>query len=308
MPHLTIDTTGRTWTYGCEHELADWDTRKGWEGFGRDPEPNIVNTNGIATDPTLKSYWLGGEINTPPTTTAEGQAELLRLFLKQHPDSVVNWRCGLHVHVRVPGLSSSLHHLKLIARYVHDNTDVYDLVDPLPLPGPEHKTCYKQAKNRYNWMRMSHFTKIGNARVEKQEAATSIDEFFDSEVPKSKLGKPLWHAQPRAAVNIRQLKQTDTIEFRHFPATLDPDEVITSVKWCRDYLLSAFDKYPAVDLFNSRYSEKRFPKLETIYDHWQDQRWLRTTITKNKRDVIERNIKEILEEDRVSKRKGIDPY
>lgn len=308
MPTIPIDKTGRTWTYGCEHEFADWDTRKGWDGFGRDPEPNIVNTNGIAADPSLKSYWQGGEINSPPTTTAEGQAELLQQFLKIHPDSVANWRCGLHVHIRVPGLSSSLNHLKRISRYIHDNTDVYDLVDPLPLPGPEHKTCYKQAKHRYNWMRMSHFTKIGERRVERQEKSTSLTQFFDLEVPISKAGKPLWHAQPRAGVNLRQLKQTDTIEFRHFPATRDPQEVVTSVEWCRDYLLAAFDGFPAVELFQSRYREKKFPTLDTIYDHWQEQRWLRTTITKNKREVINKNIQEILEEDRKTKRREIDCY
>lgn len=308
MPKVSLDTSGRTWTYGAEHELADWDTRKGWEGFDRDPEPNIVNTNGIAADPRLISYKFGGEINTPPTNDGLSQADLLSKFLIKHPDSVANWRCGLHVHIRVPGLKENLAVLKKVARFIYQNRAVYDLVDPLPLPGPEHAGCYKDAKRRYNWMRMSHFTTIPEYRVDKQCKATSLDEFFNGEVPESREGKPLWHAQPRAAVNLRQLLQTDTIEFRHFPATLDPSEVIVAIDWCRDYLKCAFDGGSAVDLFHATYVTRTFPMLETIYCPWQESRWLATTVTKNKRSVAEANIVRFLADDEKGKRRGIDCY
>lgn len=299
MPKI-VDTTGRTWTYGCEHELADWDTRKGWDGFGRDPEPNICNTNGIAADPRLISYKFGGEINTPPTSTPDEQGLLLEKFLNQHPNADANWRCGLHVHIRVPGLKDSLKHLQRLQQYITENVAVYPLVDPLPKPDksshPDPEEL-KAAMRRFNWMRMSHFTKIGEDRVAKQSAASSIQEFFEREVPRSRDNKPLWHAQPRAAINLRQLLQTDTIEFRHFPATLSGQETITAVEWCRDYLLAAFDQTPAVGVYRSRYSRRKFPTLSTIYVHWQELRWLATTISKNKRDVIEANIKRILQED-----------
>lgn len=307
MPKTSLDTKGRTWTYGAEHELADWDTTRGWDGFDRDPEPNIVNTNGIAADPKLISYKFGGEINTPPSSTAEEQAELLVKFLRMHPEATVNWRCGLHVHIRVPGLKDNLTALKRLARYIYNNHQVYDLVDPLPLPGPEHSGCYKEAKRRYNWMRMSHFTVIPEYRVDLQCGATTTKEFFEREVPVSRTGKVLWHAQPRAAVNLRQLLQTDTIEFRHFPATLSPEEVIAAVKWCRDYLLCAFSGAPAVELFYARHSRVKFPTLETIYSPWQERRWLMTTVTKNPRSVVDKNIALLLAED-ADRRRGVDCY
>lgn len=297
MP-VIVDTQSRTWTYGVEHELADWDTRKGWEGYGRDPEPNICNSNGIAADPRLISYPFGAEINTPPSDSPEEQGELFAQFQQMHTDAKANWRCGLHVHIRAPGLAQSLPHLKHLATYVNSNTDVYGLVDPLPRENVvQHGDHSKAARRRYNWMRMSHFTKIPDYRVEAQNRATSLKEFFELEVPRSKQGKPLWHAQPRAAVNLRQLLQTETIEFRHFPQTDHPSEVITAVEWCRDYLLAAFDTYPAVKLFQARYATAKFPELETIYTHWQEQRWLATTVTKQSRTIVEANIRRFLDED-----------
>lgn len=295
----TLPLSGRGWTYGVEHELADWDTRRGWDGYGRDPEPNIVNSNGIAADPSLKFWPYGAEVNTPPTEKAADQAQLFYDFLAKHPDTTTNWRCGMHVHIRVPGLSKSLPWLKRLARYINENTRVYDLVDPLPLASAEeHGAAYRQARRRYNWMRMSHFTKIPDYRVRAQQKATTLMGFFEAEVPRSKKGRPLWHAQPRAAINLRQLLQTDTIEFRHFPQPMAPDEVTTAVEWCRDYLLAAFDSYPAVALYQASYQGRRFPLLETIYVHWQEERWLLTTPTRNPRPVVESNVRRFLDEDR----------
>lgn len=305
MP-VYVPTDGRGWTYGAEHELADWDTRKDFRPWGRDPEPNIVNSNGIAADPWLKSYPFGAEINSPPTEAMQTQGDLLENFLKIHPEARANWRCGMHVHIRVPGLRNSLPHLKKLARYIYENRAVYKMVDVLPRENErQHPTDEERraARRRYNWMRMSHMTVIPEYRVEKQEAAKTLQEFFEAEVPRSKSGKPLWHAQPRAAVNLRQLLQTDTIEFRHFAQTLNPYEVVQAVNWCRDYLLAAFDSQPAVGLFESRYDRIAFPKLDTIYTHWQELRWLATTPTKNKRPVVEANIALFLEEDRINGRR-----
>lgn len=301
MAKAKLDLSGRTWTYGAEHEFADWDTTKGWEGFGRDPEPNICNSNGIAADPRLISYKFGGEINTPPTKTVIEQGDLLEKFLRMHPNAKANWRCGLHIHIRVPGLATHLPTLKKLQRYIFENREVYDKVDPLPVatlkefPDAEE---FKAAKRRYNWMRMSHFTVIPEYRIVKQEAAKTVEEFHANEVPLSKAGKPLWHAQPRAAINLRQLLQTETIEFRHFPATTDPTEVITATTWCRDYLMSCFQGMSAVRLFDDYYAKRKFPTLKTIYCHWQEQRWYNTSIAKQSRENVEKNVARYLEEDR----------
>lgn len=291
-----VTPASNRWTYGCEHELADWDTRKGWEGYGRDPEPNICNSNGVATDPRLVSYPFGGEINTPPTYSITAQGELLSKFLKRFPRATVTHRAGLHVHIRVPGLSSNLQQLKKLQRYILENKDVWPLVDPLPLPTRNDFSTeeeYKGAKKRQHWMRMSHWTCVPAYRVELQCRAKTVEEFFAREVPLSSQGVILWHAQPRAAVNLRQLKQTDTIEFRHFSATLSPIETINAIRWCRDFLQCAFDNYPATKLFNKKYSDVVLPLTEP-YLHWREKRWQATSITKNKREAVDTNIASIL--------------
>jgi len=281
------------WTYGIEHEFGDWDTREGWDGFKRDPEPNICNSNGIATDPTLKSYPFGGEINTPATKDAVGQAELLEKFMLMHPRAIATHRAGLHVHIRIPGLQRHLPSLKRLQRYINANTDVYPLVDPLPLPESTEGEAYKESKKRQHWMRMSHWTSVPDYRVAMQLKAKTVQEFFELEVPKSKTGKVLWHAQARSAVSLRQLLQTDTIEFRHYSASVVPEETITAVEWCKTYLEAAFDNYPAIELFKENFADREFPKTEPFVC-WRELRWRATSITKNKRDVMEKNIGLIL--------------
>jgi hypothetical protein len=310
MPKVNVDST-KGWTFGIEHEFADWDTRKGWQGFDRDPEPNVCNSNGIATSPNLSLYPFGGEINTPPTVTPSSQAELLEKFMRMHPRACATHRAGLHVHIRVPGLKDNLALLKRVQRYITENTAVYQLVDPLPIPDDpslwgDHRE-YLGARKRQHWMRMSHWTKIPEYRVGKQLKAKSTEEFFKLEAPIGKDGTVHWACQPRAAINLRQLLQTDTIEFRHFSASVVPQETINACKWCRDYLLSALNNgEEAIRLFARKYRGVALPKTEP-YIHWRELRWLATSITKNPRDVCERNIAKILagKFDRVSN-KGLE--
>lgn len=290
-----------SWTYGCEFELADWDTQKGWlqdKGFTRDPEPNIGNTNGIATDPTLKSYKFGGEVCTPPTDSTEGQVEALLEFLNLHPNAVPTYRSGLHVHIRVPGLQNNLKKLKILQTSITRNTNVYPLIDVMPEVPKGTTVAQKEERKRWNWMKMSHWTKIPEDRVRKQLKASTTKEFFEAEVPQSK-GKPHWACQPRAAVNLRQLLQTDTIEFRHWTMSIDPDEVLNAVNWCRDYLelmLQNAEQDEAVALFEEYYSDKAFPKLCDYPFSWEkEQIWRATSISKNPRAVIEANIQKVLE-------------
>ena len=79
---MTVQMTG--WTFGAEHELGDWDQRNGLPtGFKMDTRDiTVMNSNGIAADPKGRSYSFGGEINTPPTDTIEGQGAALEELLK----------------------------------------------------------------------------------------------------------------------------------------------------------------------------------------------------------------------------------
>lgn len=236
------------WTYGAEHELADWSRDvplpEGW-GIDKD-DVTIVNSDGTAADPKGILTNIGGELNTPPTDSIEGQVQMLRLLKERWPEAKVNYRSNLHLHIRVPGLSTSLTALKRVADYIH--SQLYDksclnTIEPIPVPTRGEYPVeeeYQGALRRMKRRRVSHHTVLPVGRTNKMLTADSITEFFQAEVPRTKAGNiPMWHAQPRAAVNVRQLLETDTIEFRHFPGTLDEDELRTAFEWCRKFLSEA---------------------------------------------------------------------
>lgn len=254
MP-VIVDISGGSWTYGAEHELADWDTSKLLpKCFTRADDWTLVNSNGIAVQPSPKIYHLGGEINTPPSEDIETQLDYLAYIIDRYPEATVNHRSNLHVHIRVPGLVKSLKHLKLIQRGIHSDEfkAVLNYLEPIPVG--QSLAEKKREKRR----KVSHHTFLTEKRIAKQLEAKTLVEFFESEVPRSKAGQVMWHAQPRVCVNLRQILQTDTIEFRHFPGTLDLEELSVSFSWCRDFLITILRGENVLNLWE-KYRLKVFP-------------------------------------------------
>lgn len=293
-----------TWTYGAEHELADWDRKvEMLEGFGVDTDDyTIVNSNGIAADPAGKLYRFGGEFNTPPTLGIVGQLVALREIKLRWPEVKVNYRSNLHCHIRVPGLRDDLAALKKLQRYNQKwLRTALDLVEPIPeptvreYPNPEE---YEGARRRYRRRKVSHHTCLTDARYERQQTARTVEDFHRLEVPATKAdGKPMWHAQPRCAVNVRQLLETDTIEFRHFPGTLEAYELRACMLWCRDYLDNALgDQLPLMQMWDQRgYLPTMFPTFPP-YVHWMEVRYRATVLDGSlPRETVAANIKAIEE-------------
>jgi hypothetical protein len=285
-------------TYGAEHELADIpvDTPlpKGWY---RDPEHTIVNSNGIAADPRGELWGFGCELNPTPTDSPEGQVEHLQWIKGKFPMAQVNYRSNLHIHIRVPGLRDDLKSLKRVQTYIHDH--FHQIIDVLaPLPRPESADYpapgeFEGALRRWRRRRVSHRTLLTQERLARQSAARTADEFFSREPPVSKTGKPLWHAQPRLAVSLRQLKQTDTVEFRHFPGTLDNRKMLAATEWCGVFLLAAINNDPIEHLI-AWARRRRFPQFPKFV-LWMENRFRATvhdgTLT---REQIAENIKRII--------------
>jgi hypothetical protein len=284
------------WTYGAEHEWADWPlSRKLPPGFGRDlKDITIVNSNGIANDPTGKMYGFGGEINTPPTEHIDGQIAALETLKTLLPEATVNYRSNLHLHIRVPGLINDLAMLKQLQRRIHsDMPRALPIIEPLELPFRGEQTF--DALNGYNRrkrrMRTSHQTLLREERVLRQLNATTIEEFFEAEVPRSKTGAVMWHAQPRLCVNLRQLRETDTIEFRHWPGTMNPVELRNAFEWCRSWLACAIND-SSIDALLEKARSTQFPKF-LPYDHKLESRYRMTvhdgTVPKEEiaRNIIE---------------------
>lgn len=294
------------WTYGAEHEWADWPLSRALPaGYGRDMrDKTIVNSSGIANDPKGRLYGYGGEINTPPTESPIGQVMCLQDLRALLPEAKINYRSNLHIHVRVPGLGTNLEALRQVQRYIHANMrEVLEQIEPLPKPllgevrgeGVEsylHQDEYLGACRRWRRRRVSHQTLLTTKRLGHQLGATTVDEFYRREVPQSRDGRPLWHCQARVCVNLRQHRETDTIEFRHFPGTMSNEEMGVCVSWCRDFLRFALGGWPIEGLLcRDSYSTERFPHFPR-YNHWMERRY-RATVhdgTVSKSDIT-RNIR-----------------
>ena len=289
-----------SWTYGAEHEFANLPRNeplpKGYKWDTRDV--TIVNSNGIANDPSGELYAFGGEVNTPPTRSIEGQVRCLQTLVARYPMAEVNYRSNLHIHIRVPGLKDDLKLLKQFQRYIHEHMPkAFPIIEPLPRPTvfefPD-SIELKGASRRWRRRRVSHQSLLSAKRLAHQLEARSVAEFFNWEPPRDKKGKPMWHAQPRLCVSSRQLLQTDTVEFRHFPGTLNTKELHNCLRWCREFMICALQDLPIKALLDWAHKQQwpPFPK----YVHWQECCYRATvhdgTLTK---DQIKQNIAKILE-------------
>lgn len=272
------------WTYGAEHELSDWDTQNPLPmKCYRTPDYTIVNSNGIAAQPNPKVYRYGGEINTPPTGDISGQVGILEGILNEC-DVAINHRSNLHVHVRVPGLKENLKLLKQVQSYIHNNLPkLLPHIEPIP------KGVTLAERKREKRRKVSHHTFLTPQRLAKQLEAKTAQEFFEREVPLSKSGQVMWHAQPRCCINLRQLLQTDTIEFRHFPGTLDPDKLQTCLDFCKEFLYYAINDFTGVG-FVSKFPAKGFPTFPKF--NLELEVGYQATASNNgiKQDEIKRNI------------------
>src|SRR5579863_122688 len=94
-------STALHWTYGAELELDDWPRRDGLpDGLQIDPDWSMVNSNGVAVDGPGELYHLGGEILARPVDTPVGIAHQLAAIMNKWPQTTVNHRTGVHVHIR----------------------------------------------------------------------------------------------------------------------------------------------------------------------------------------------------------------
>lgn len=242
------------WTYGAELELSDWDiTLPMLTGSSKSLDWTICNSNGIgAQNPRLYRY--GGEINTIPTSTISEQLDLLPALKRYYKNMCPGYRGATHIHIRVPGLVTNLKGLKAIQQYIHSHRGLLvSLFEPV-----RPNSVTKLSSRYWRWIKLSRNTFLTTNRLSKQLSASSVKEFMEAEVPVGKAGEVLWHAQPRVCVNLRQLLQTQTIEFRHFNSTMCPDRLLSAFQWSRDFLRAAISNAPIQALLG-KYPKQSFP-------------------------------------------------
>lgn len=272
------------WTYGAELELSDWPRGEVLpvRGMGIDlRDVTMVNSCGVAVDPRGRAFWLGGEIQTAPTDAPEGQADQLAEIMRRWPQTTVNYRSNLHVHVRVPGLRENLAQLKRVQWFVYTTMPaVLPVIEPIPEPyaWPD-KGARQGARARWARRKVSHQKLISTERVNWQMSARTPEEFRDREYmdPVTKRLHPAIH--PRACVNLRQLWETDTVEFRHFPGTTRPEELRAAVRWCGGFMRRALGlEEEDVMVQAHNYATHRWlPRFED-YDHWLEEGYQATCV------------------------------
>lgn len=289
-------------TYGVELEYADVyrfnDLPDGCEWNLKDI--TTVNSTGIANDPLGKLWEYAGEINTKPTRSVGSQVKLIARINKMLvPKPWINYRCNLHIHIGVPMLEKDLKKLKKLLLYIHRfEKEAFKIVEPIPKPiriDFESKEAYDGASKRYRRRLVSHQHILNGKTVERILRSKTPKEFLDNHTITNKKGDRLWFITPRAGINLRQLFETKTVEFRHFPGTVNNDEMYSCILWCREFMDAALNSgITPFEIFKKHKKRLVFPKFRR-YMHDIDLLWRLTNLGKNTRKEIEKNINIIVE-------------
>jgi hypothetical protein len=273
--------------YGDSYRHSSLPSGASWNN----KDNTCVSSTGIANDPTGELYAYGGEINTKPTNTISDQIfHISEINKALHPVPVVNYRSNLHIHVRVPGLSDNLEDCKRLLQYIDIyQQQAFDIVETIPVPNKKvlDPEVYAWALKRMKRRHKSHQYKLPEARVKAMMNAKTTQEFYEEHAPLTDKGR-MWYFSPRAGINLRQMwEETNTIEFRHFPGTLDMDEMESCIRWCRGFLNAALNTN---EIPNEIYSGSswKFPKFaEYEYETEQLYQWTNFDAN-NKKDIAKR--------------------
>jgi hypothetical protein len=291
----------KDFTYGAELEFADVDTTNPLpEGSSWNHMDNtIVNSNGIANDPKCELWKFGGEINTKPTSSVTKQVEVISDILRSlKPKPTINYRCNLHVHVRVPALHNDLDSCKKLLGYIDTyGEQVFDIVESIPKPNPATMTAgsFEGAMKRYHRRKKSHQYQLPKSRVHAMFNAKTTHEFHQEHAPLTDKNTRMWYFSPRAAINLRQMwETTNTIEFRHFPGTVNLFEFESCIMWCREFLnnvLNNEEPLTPIELYHSLPFKPQFPEFAT-YDHELEKMYQLTNFESNSRKVVASRLEE----------------
>ena len=283
-------------TYGAEYEFGDIERTTLPEGLTWNTKDySIVSSTGIANDPKGEIYTKGGEINSKPTLSIGEQLDMFQELMVVHPEAQVNHRTNLHLHVRVPGLCQDLRTLKHLLSYIDTyQEDVYKLIEPIPAPAFNPQASfneYRGAEKRYKRRKVSHQYKVPRQRVQKAMQATTVGEFFSAHAPVQADGKPAWGLTTRAGINLLQLKETDTIEFRHFTNTKSAKELASCFLWVDSFIKAALEGETPQVIYDSL-GPWEFPPFQH-YNHSMEIGYSWTNFDKNSRKVVASRITDL---------------
>ena len=281
--------TKNDFTYGYEIEWGDIDRTLeipaelgAWEYA----ETDIVNLHEpyqyVACDPLGEEPPMGGEINTRPTRTWQGQVERiiqLRELFESHGNTptaaCVNHG---HLHVYVPGLKDDIDALKRLIAYIQKNQDAtinhcYGFYD--------HKEMRK-SKGAKMYLKLDGGRRMPDYMCDNiQNLATDFDHFIKLHAAGKdgvSMGRPF-----RFAINTYCMKHTGTIEFRCFRSTTDTKEIEDQFRFAEKFVDAALNDGPSVEeiLFEQGY-RYNFPRF--IWNYREYNGWVETKYDKARGD------------------------
>ena len=274
-------------TYGYELELSDIDRSKDipphlgrWEGpkkgsFYMGAEIDIVNTlspyEGVGSDPLCETCFVGGEINVTPS-------EFTQQFLKVYDIINLFPQIGhghvnhFHLHVYMEEFND-VNFVKKLIKYTWDNQ--IDLVNATYL-----QNWNDIAFNCTEWGR-SYLLQDGGRFINSDineliDRANTIDDI------KELLKLPSWYIDNdeivvstsiRTAVNLSNLINNKTLEFRCFRSTLCYHEILSQLMIIKRYLESVTDGTPVRELlkeYNYQFAPLRY--IESNQHGWETTR------------------------------------
>ena len=283
-------------TFGAEYEFGDiWRNRDLPRGLAWNKKDySIVSSTGIANDPKGLSYTRGGEINSSPTTTVAEQLEYFTNLIDADLSPFLNHRTNLHLHVRVPGLNEDLPTLKRLLTYIHKHqVEIYERIEPVPVPNQADyptEAAYKGAMKRYKRRLASHQYQVPTARVEEALTASTPKQFFDAHSRLQANGGRAYGLTTRAGINLLQLQETDTVEFRHFTNTLDVIELKSCFTWVANFIPAALDGATPDEL--TRTFKYKFPPFQP-YNHDMEIGYQFTNFDKLPRKIASERISQL---------------
>jgi hypothetical protein len=123
--------------------------------------------------------------------------------------------------------------------------------------------------------------------------AKTPEEFINGHAPRGKDGTPQWALAVRGGINISQLRETNTIEFRHFTPTLNIEELRSCFDWIQAFVNAALVTGESV---SSLYASRtwNFPPFAP-YDHDIDVIFRWTDLEKNKRSTVKDRLEKMSE-------------
>ena len=269
-------------TYGAELEVGDV-----FRGTPIPPElgkwamteTDVVNVHGKwrgrAGDPLgIEPPW-GGEVNTVPAHTPEEAGERVCKVLEHlhaqpgNRPSCVTWY-GSHVHVRLPGLRDNLDDLKMFTDYVVNNQDEF--------LAATYMNGYKPPKWSPETRKVHTIPLDGNRKMQPWMRdnillyADSPERFFDLHTR----GKDatVRYRMFRYCVNIYNLKFMDTIEFRWFRGTIEPEYWREMPRFCERFCHEALgDQTPIGEWLHGFRYPPILPHDPELMRGWEQTRY-----------------------------------